>query len=551
VSEKLYLAGLSGAGKTTIAETIAGWLGCPWHDVDREVEQVAGRTVAELWAAEGEPAFRATERAVVESLVVRPGPAVLALGGGTLEDPESGSRLAAWGVGVWLDAPPETLAERVAAGSRGPGAVRPLLADGDPVATLRALATRRVSQFAALPHRVEVHAAASRSRNGPQAAPSPEAVAVEVLRALGAGAIRVVDGVMVGRGALARAGALIADTVGRSPADGTPARLVVATDGRVWSLHGRALAEGLAAEGWEAEPALLAEGEAAKGPDGLAGLWRALAEAEADRDTPLLALGGGAVSDVAGLAAATFKRGVPLVLFPTTLLAQADAAIGGKNAIDFLGIKNLVGTFHMPAQVVADPLCLLTLPARDYASGWAEVVKSAVIGDPVLLEMCELEPEAIRARRLDVVEEAVARAACVKSEIVAADPREADRRRELNLGHTLGHAIEAAAEGDLTHGEAVAIGIVAAARLSEEQGLARPGLASRLARILEALGLPGHSPVRLSRTAVLQRLAHDKKRKGGRLHAVLPVEPGRVVVKALEDGAVGRWVEAALEEVEP
>jgi 3-dehydroquinate synthase len=544
VSEKLYLAGLSGAGKTTIAEAIAGWLGCPWHDVDREVERAAGRTVAELWAAEGEPAFRAAERAVVESLVTRPGPAVLALGGGTLEDPESGSRLAAWGVGVWLDAPPEVLAERVTAGSRGPGAVRPLLADGDPAATLRALATRRAPRFEALPHRVDTHASMV---NGP----SPSVVAVAVLRALGVGAIRAVDGVMVGRGALARAGALIADTVSRSPAVGAPARLVVATDRRVWALHGRALAKGLAVEGWEAEPALLAEGEAAKGPDGLSALWRALAEAEADRDTPLLALGGGAVSDVAGLAAATFKRGVPLVLFPTTLLAQADAAIGGKNAIDFLGIKNLVGTFHMPAQVVADPLCLLTLPERDYASGWAEVVKSAVIGDPALLEMCELEHEAICARRLDVIEEAVARAARVKCEIVAADPREADRRRELNLGHTLGHAIETAAEGDLTHGEAVAIGIVAAARLSEEQGLARPGLAHRLARILEALGLPSRSPVRLSRTAVLQRLAHDKKRKGGRLHAVLPVEPGRVVVKPLEDGAVGRWVEAALEEVLP
>jgi shikimate kinase/3-dehydroquinate synthase len=544
---RVYLAGLSGAGKTTVAEHLARWLGCAWHDVDREVERAAGRTVAELWEAEGEAAFRAAEREVVASLVADSERAILALGGGTLEDADSAERLASWGVGVWLDAPPETLAERVAgplpAGDR---LARPLLANGDPVGTLRALAARRTPRFAALPHRVDAGGISVVPGAGAAAA------AVEVLRALGPSPIRAVaQGVAVGRGALARAGALLEEALpGRSPREGAP-EIVVATDGRVWALHGHALAGGLAESGWRAIPALLAEGEAAKGPDGLAAVWRALAEAGADRESPLVALGGGAVSDVAGLAAATYKRGVPLVLFPTTLLAQADAAIGGKNAIDYLGIKNLIGTFHDPALVVADPLCLLTLAHRDYASGWAEVVKSAMIGDPELLDLCEREAEAIRHRRLDVIEEAVARAARVKTEIVTADPRELDRRRELNLGHTLGHAVEAAAEGELTHGEAVGIGLVAAARLAEGAGLARSGLAARIARILEGLGLPSHAPARLARTAVLQRIAHDKKRKGGRIHVVLPVEPGRVVIRPLEDGAVARWVAAAIEEAQP
>jgi shikimate kinase/3-dehydroquinate synthase len=529
VTTRIFLAGLSGSGKSSVAERLAGWLGIRWRDVDVEAAHQAGSTIAELWREDGEAAFRAAERAAVERLVERPGPTILALGGGTLEDPASFARLTAWGTGVWLEASPEILAERV----RPTAGSRPLIADGDPTTVLERLARAREPRFAALPHRV-----ATGDR-------SAEAAAVEVLRALGAREPReVVPGVYVGRGVLAHAGELLArttDVAGGPRAQPTP--ILVATDGRVWSLHGRALADGLAAA---AAPVLLAEGEAAKNVEELGRLWGALAGSGADRDTPLLALGGGAVSDVAGLAAATYKRGVPLALFPTTLLAQADAAIGGKNAIDVAGIKNLVGTFHPPALVAADTLCLLTLSERDYASGWAEVVKSGIVGDPDLLELCEREAEAIRARRLDLIEEGIARAARVKARIVDEDPREAGGRRVLNLGHTLGHALEAATEGELTHGEAVAIGIVAAARLAESEGVARPGLAERIAAILTGIGLPTCAPSRWAAGAVRARVRQDKKRKAGAVHAVLPVAPGEVVVRRLEDGALDRWI-AALE----
>ncbi len=533
MSTRIYLAGLPGSGKTTVAERLGRWLGVPWRDVDQEIERAAGRTVAQLWEEEGEEAFRAAERVVVAALADHDGAAVVALGGGTLEDEGSAARLAAWGTGVWLDAPVEVLAARL-----GPAvSSRPLLVSADPAGTLRALAERRAASYGALAHRVDTAADGA-------GASGADLAAVAVLRALGSAPAQGRAGVVVGRGVLARAGELLAGAVGAP----LPAEAVVATDGRVWSLHGGALAEGLAAAGCAARPTALAEGEAAKSPDGLAALWSALSDSGAERSTPLLALGGGAVGDTAGLAAATYKRGIPLALFPTTLLAQADAAIGGKNAIDFLGHKNMIGTFHMPAMVAADSLCLLTLPERDYVSGWAEVVKSAMIGDAGLLELCETRAEAIRERRLDVIEEAAARAARVKGDIVAADPYESDLRRALNLGHTLGHALESAAEGDLTHGEAVAIGMVAAARLAESEGLARPGLAERLERALAALGLPVRAPARLTRAAVLTRMAHDKKRRGGRLHVVLPEEPGRVVVTPMEDGAVVRWVASAMEE---
>lgn len=532
MSRQLYLAGLPGAGKTAVAGLLGRWLGIPAHDVDAEVEREAGCTVAELWGSRGETGFRAAERGAVDRLLARPGSAVLALGGGTLEDTGCRESLAAWGAGVWLDAGAEALAERLA----GSVSTRPLLAVRDPAAVLRELGELRRARYASLALRIETDGR------------PVESVAVEVLRALDGTEPREIGAsVHIGRGALAHARALLDPLGVGAVATGAASTLVVATDGRVWSLHGHALAAGLSPS--EARPAALAEGEAAKSPDGLAQLWRALAGSGADRDTPLLALGGGAVSDVAGLAAATYKRGVPLAIFPTTLLAQADAAIGGKNAIDFLGTKNLIGTFHPPALVVLDPLCLMTLTERDYTSGWAEVVKSGVIGDPALFELCEQEADAIRARRLDVIEEAVARAAAVKLQVVAVDPRETDRRRVLNLGHTLGHAIEAVAEGDLTHGEAVAIGIVASARLAEEHGLAALGWADRLAALFDRLGLPARPARPLSRASLLAALGHDKKRRGGRLHAVLPVAPGEVVIRSLENGAVARWVAAAVEEV--
>ena len=533
---RLYLAGLSGAGKTAVAERIAGWLGWEWWDVDREVERVSGRSVSMIWSDEGEPAFREAERATVERLTALPGPGVIALGGGTLEDETSRARLAAWGRGVWLEAPAETLAARCAAADRatadGAG-TRPLLAGRDPVRALREMAALRGPRFAALGARVDA--------NGRPA----ESVAVDALRALEWPAPeRIAEGVWVGRDALSHAGRTLAAArpdLARGPA-------VVIADERVWPLHGAALARNLEGSGWEAVSCLLPAGEAAKSPETLARLWQGLAEAGASRDAPVVVLGGGAACDVGGLAAATFKRGLPLALFPTTLLAQVDAAIGGKNAINFAGVKNMLGTFHLPVAVVIDSLTLLTLPEREYRSGWAEVVKAGVIGDPELLALCERNAAALLARRLDDVEGALRRAIAVKLRVVDEDPREEGRRAVLNLGHTLGHAIEAALPGTWTHGEAVAAGLVAAARLAVERGVADPPLADRIEGALERLGLPTRVPARVRVDDLLERVRHDKKRSAGGLRIALPVsrgrgEPAGVVLETIEEGELRDWIE--------
>ncbi|MGH7589291.1 MAG: 3-dehydroquinate synthase, partial [Gemmatimonadota bacterium] len=246
-------------------------------------------------------------------------------------------------------------------------------------------------------------------------------------------------------------------------------------------------------------------------------------------------LGGGAAGDVGGMAAATFKRGVPLALFPTTLLAQVDAAIGGKNAIDLDGLKNMVGSFHPPVLVGVDPLCLLTLPEREWRSGWAEVVKAGLIGDPELLDLCEREADALLARRLDVVEEAVERAIRVKVAVVEEDPEEGDRRRVLNLGHTLGHALEAAGGGRWTHGEAIAVGLVAEARMGERIGITEAGVADRIERALAALGLPTGPDADPDAAELLDALRNDKKRAGGKVHVPLPVRAGEIRIAALDE----------------
>ena len=524
---KIYLAGLSGAGKSTVAALAGRWLGIRSVDVDAEVERAAGRSVAALWAEGGEAAFRAGERRAVEEIVSRPGPAVVALGGGTLEDPETRERLARWGEGVWLDAPAEALAERIGDGA----AERPLLAGRDPARMLRELAAARGPRYAALPHRVRAHGRPA------------ESVAVAALRAVSrTNPADLGDGVRLGRGALARAADLLAEAC---PSVGGSV-LPVVTDSRIWTLHGTEIADALASRGWTASPIALREGEAGKAPDGLLSIWQGIAALDAEPGTPLLVLGGGAPGDVGGLAAATFKRGMALALFPTTLLAQVDAAIGGKNAIDLGGIKNVVGTFHDPVLVAIDPLCPLTQTERDWRSGWAEIVKSGLIGDPDLFALCVREPEAIAERRLEVVEEATLRAARVKLRIVREDPREAGPRRALNLGHTVGHALEAAADGGLTHGEAVAIGLVSAARLSAGLGVSEPGLVERIASALEALGLPTAPPPELDPVRVLAFARQDKKRRGGAVHAVLPVRPGETTIHSLDEARLERWIEESL-----
>jgi 3-dehydroquinate synthetase len=242
----------------------------------------------------------------------------------------------------------------------------------------------------------------------------------------------------------------------------------------------------------------------------------------------VVAVGGGAVLDVAGLAAATYARGVALVNVPTTLLAMVDAGLGGKVAIDHGAAKNLVGAFHPPRLVLADPAVLRSLPDRELRSGFAEIVKAAVLASPLLLDV--LEREDVGDRLEWVVEQAVR----VKAGYVAADSRDRGLRRSLNLGHTFAHAIEAASEYRVSHGEAVACGLIAAARLGAHHGVTDPRLEGRLHAILERLGLPTLAPEQLDRARLLEAIAADKKRRSGHAAFVVPASGGAALLEGVD-----------------
>lgn len=329
--------------------------------------------------------------------------------------------------------------------------------------------------------------------------------------------------VLLGCGLLERVGQLLK---GR----GLSGRVAVVTDTTVGPLYAARVLEGLAAAGLTSLVIEVPAGEAHKTLETVRGLYDAFLDAGLDRGDTVLALGGGVVGDTAGFAAATYMRGLPLVQAPTTLLAMVDASIGGKVGVDLPRGKNLVGAFKQPVLIVADLSTLDTLPVEEIRAGLAEVVKHAVIANPELFEM--LERGAFRADevgaegRLPIV----ARAVAIKVAIVSEDPYEGGRRMVLNLGHTFAHALEACSGYTMRHGEAVAVGLVAAARLALDLGLCEAALPRRVEALLRGMELPiscrGPTP-----DALWEAMAVDKKRRRGRLRFVLPEAIGRVVVR--------------------
>ncbi|WP_225770156.1 3-dehydroquinate synthase [Inquilinus sp. Marseille-Q2685] len=324
--------------------------------------------------------------------------------------------------------------------------------------------------------------------------------------------------IVIGPGALAEAGQRIA-------ALGRGRRVIVVADARVAGLHGAALEASLAAAGIVAETLTVPPGEATKSMAVLADLLDRILALGIERRTLLVALGGGVVGDLAGFAAATALRGLDFVQIPTTLLAQVDSSVGGKTGVNSKHGKNLIGAFHQPLLVLADTALLATLPARELRAGYAEVAKYGALGDARFFAWLEENGPKLLAGDGDAMIWAVKRSCEMKAEIVGEDEREAARRALLNLGHTFGHALEAeTGYGDaLLHGEAVAIGMVMAFDLSVRLGLCPAADRDRLARHLEAMGLPTR-PARdraWSVGALLHHMTRDKKVRDGRMTFIL------------------------------
>jgi shikimate kinase/3-dehydroquinate synthase len=435
------LVGFMGAGKTTLGAEVARRMGRPFHDVDREIENAHG-PIWELFAREGEAAFRAIEARFVEDACGRREPSVIAVGGGAVETRRLLDELDAFV--VFLDVDVDTTWKRVR-GSR-----RPLAQDEGEFR--RRFERRR-------PLYEQVADATADDADG---------------IVLAAGGIEVAEGAFERLGELVPAGAL-----------------EVAADATVLELYPVPL---------EAPVHALPSGEDAKSGGTVERLWSGM---RLDRSGTLAAVGGGCTTDAAGFAAATYLRGIAWVAVPTTLVGQVDAAIGGKTAINVPEGKNLVGAFHWPVRTVIDPHVLRTLPERERRSGMAEVVKTGLLAGEAPWEL----PDA----------ELVRRCAAYKTAVCLRDPHERGEREMLNLGHTFAHALEAAGGYErVSHGEAVALGLLAALRLS---GLETTAVEEMLSP----------EPVRVNREAAWAALARDKKAQGGRPRLVLLEEPGKPV----------------------
>ena len=512
-TRSLVLVGLMGAGKTSIGRRLALRTGLPFRDADAEIELAGGCSVAELFARFGEAAFREGERRVIRRLLAGP-PVVLATGGGAFMDPETRTAIREGATSIWLRASLATLIRRTAGRTH-----RPLLTMGDPERVLANLMAERHPVYAEADLVVQC------------GEDSPELTTQRVLSALRTFSptrnvtVRLTGrdyDVLVGSGLIARAGALLAPILPQR-------RAVVVSDETVAALYGPALTAGLSEAGFEVRQVTVGPGEASKSLAGYGQVTDGLLEAGVERRTAVIALGGGVVGDLAGFAAATVLRGLPLVQVPTTLLAQVDSSVGGKTGINTAYGKNLLGAFHQPRIVLADTDVLATLPARELRAGYAEIVKAGLIGDADFFAWCEQHGTALLAGDGLLLAEAIARACAFKAAVVEGDEREdmaQGGRALLNLGHTFAHALEAeyGYTGELLHGEAVSLGLVLAFRLSAKLDFCARADADRVSAHLRDTGMPyalGALGRRFSAAGLMSHMQRDKKMRDGKLAFVL------------------------------
>jgi 3-dehydroquinate synthase len=532
----LFLYGPPGSGKTTIGRILAERLDLPFIDLDAVIETSAKQTIRDIFACEGEAGFRLRENAALAEMV-KGKPSVIGLGGGALLRSENRALAELSGEILCFEADAATLEHRVA---QAPG-VRPLVSvqtsdcarpprpgQGKPISQLLA---DRADHYASFPYRVAVS-------NRP-----PEETADAVQAALGhyrvSGMGNAYD-VHVGAGLIDRLGDFFT-------ALNAGDRTVIIGDSHTLPLYGERAAASLRARGIAVTCFTLPSGEENKTIASVASIWSAFLAAGIERGHAVIALGGGVVGDLTGFAAATWLRGVRWIGLPTTLLAMVDSSLGGKTGADLPEGKNLIGAFHPPSLVLADTATLTTLPVRELRCGLAEAVKHAVIADPYLLAslphfaFCKDSAATDASSRLseaDWLATFVARAMAVKIRVIQQDPYEKGFRAALNLGHTIGHGIEKATHFAVQHGEAVAIGIVLEAKLAEELGLARRGLAAQLSDILGKLGLSVALPHGIDLAEVQTAIALDKKKAGGQVRFALPADIGDVRVGIAVDAAL-------------
>jgi shikimate kinase/3-dehydroquinate synthase len=536
----LIITGFSGTGKSLVAKEVALRLNWDFLDTDDEIVKQAGKPIAEIFRQDGEGRFRELEREMIRK-ACQQRHTVISIGGGAIVDPQNYELLAKTGLIVCLEAKPETIYERLfREAACNPGTeIRPLLAVDNPLERIRQLKATRQSYYAKADWTIHTDGL------------SISEVAEEVIRASrllrryaprndkerGQSGIDkdiacLVETttqsypVFVGYGLLDKLG----EKMKKAALSGTA---TIISDENVFSLY-VSKAEGvLKSAGFAVNSFVVPAGEETKSIDYAIKIYDFLVEHRAERDDIIIALGGGMVGDLAGFVAATFLRGMPWIQVPTSLVAMVDASIGGKVGINHPEGKNLIGAFYQPNLVLADPQTLTTLHQRELTSGWAEVIKHGLILDEEFVQFLESNVDKLTKLEPELLTRAIARSAAIKAQVVSQDEKEKEGKRTiLNYGHTIAHGLEAATQYKrFLHGEAVAIGMVGAAKLSQRLGLLPSAAVERQQALLQKFHLPTDF-TGLDLTGITKAMEVDKKVKEKAIRWVLLQGIGKVVIRS-------------------
>ena len=523
--QRIFLTGLSGAGKSTVGRRVATLLNWDFVDTDALLAERAGVPVGQALADYGEERFRQLESEALREAADRER-VVVSTGGGVIISETNRAFLREQGLTVYLQTSVEIAWQRIQEhlSDAGEHAYRPLVAGPDGQQRLRDLLTIRTAWYEQAP----VHIATD-------AVTAEIAASQIIVSALARGQLLAVDSARVSSNL--RLAGMVSQAViewgsfcqlpAALQAMGTQGRIFIVTDSSVGSLYAGAARDLLAGAGLEPFIFTVPAGEGSKSFACFQQIIGWLVEHHAERSEPVVALGGGVVGDLTGFVAASYRRGVPLVQVPTTLLAQIDSAIGGKTGINHPLGKNLIGAFYQPELIFADPSMLLTLPERAYREGWAEIVKTGVILDVELFTMLEERLADLERRDADLLTHVVARCIRIKMDVVQGDERDGGLRNLLNYGHTFGHALETITEyGTWLHGEAVSIGMEVAGRIAVVRGLISEDDLTRQRKLLQAIGLPIACPG-VDGEAILIAMQNDKKVQAGRTRWILPTRIGQ------------------------